>query len=253
MARADGAVDVEARPFPLTIDPRTSAVIVVDMQQGFVGPGGYWDRRGVDVSGAQAAIAPIARVLKAARHAGLRVVYLTMDLEGADERSRGSARLAYYFAHTGTRATQPGSPSEPPAPQERSPLTESDILPELAPEPGEMRVVKSEHSGFYETNLHALLQEAGITTLVFTGCTTSVCVESTLRDAYFRGYECLLLSDCTAEPVGNQLPRTNHEATLLLVELVYGSITDSKALIQALTEQSSVSATAASPARSLSE
>ena len=246
MAYPDGRVDIEARPFPLTIDPRTTAVIVVDMQQGFVGPGGWWDRWGVDVSGAQAVIAPIARVLRAARHAGIRVVYVIADLEHADERSRGNKRMAYYFAHY-------GSQSEPPFPREASPLTDSDILPELAPEPGEMRVVKSEHSGFYETNLHALLQEAGITTLVFTGCTTSVCVESTLRDAYFRGYECLLLSDCTAEPVGNQLPRTNHEATLLLVELVYGSITDSKALIQALTEQSGVSATAASPAQSLSE
>ena len=246
MAHPDGRVDIEARPFPLTIDPRTTAVIVVDMQQGFVGAGGWWDRWGVAVSGAQAVIAPIARVLGAARRAGTRVIYLTMDLAGADEASRGSQRLAYYFAHYGAL-------SEPPFPREDSPLTDSDILPELAPEPGEMRVVKPEHSGFYETNLHALLQEAGITTLVFTGCTTSVCVESTLRDAYFRGYECLLLSDCTAEPVGNQLPRTNHEATLLLVELIFGSITDSEALIQALIEHPDIPATAASPAGSLSE
>src|SRR5262249_55506424 len=126
MAHPDGSVDIEARPFPLTIDPHTTAVIVVDMQQGFIGPGGWWDRWGVDVSGAQAVIAPIARVLRAARHAGIRVVYVIADLEHADERSRGNKRMAYYFAHY-------GSLSEPPFPREASPLTDSDIPPELAP------------------------------------------------------------------------------------------------------------------------
>ena len=77
----------------------------------------------------------------------------------------------------------------------------------------------------------------GVTSLVFTGCTTSVCVESTLRDAFFRDYRCLLLADCTAEPVGNGLPRSNHEATLLLVELAFGWVSDSTALVQALSEQ----------------
>jgi ureidoacrylate peracid hydrolase len=72
---------------------------------------------------------------------------------------------------------------------------------------------------------------------VFTGGTTSICVESTLRDAYFRDYRCLLLADCTAEPIGNRLPRTNHEATALLVELVYGWVADSAALVRALTER----------------
>jgi ureidoacrylate peracid hydrolase len=82
------------------------------------------------------------------------------------------------------------------------------------------------------------LKELGVTTLVFTGGTTSICVESTLRDAFFRDYRCLLLADCTAEPIGNRLPRTNREATLLLVELVYGWVAESAALVRTLGEQS---------------
>jgi len=115
-------------------------------------------------------------------------------------------------------------------------IKESDILTELAPQPDDVIVIKSRHSGFYNTNLHTILKELGITTLVFTGGTTRICVESTLRDAYFRDYRCLLLADCTAEPIDSRLPRTNHEATLLLVELVYGWVSESASLMQALTE-----------------
>ena len=82
------------------------------------------------------------------------------------------------------------------------------------------------------------MKELGVTTLVFTGGTTSICVESTLRDAFFRDYRCLLLADCTAEPIGNRLPRTNREATLLLVELVYGWVAESAALVRTLSERS---------------
>ncbi len=83
----------------------------------------------------------------------------------------------------------------------------------------------------------AVLKGLGVQNLVFTGCTTSVCVESTLRDAFYRDYKCLLLSDCTAEPVGSTLARTNYEATLLLVQTFFGWVADSAALLQALAEE----------------
>jgi ureidoacrylate peracid hydrolase len=89
----------------------------------------------------------------------------------------------------------------------------------------------------YNTNLDSILKGLGVTTLVFTGGTTSVCVEATLRDGYFRDYRCLLLTDCTAEPIGNSVLRTNREATLLLIELVYGWVAESAALVAALTEK----------------
>jgi len=77
-------------------------------------------------------------------------------------------------------------------------------------------------SGFYETELDNKLKGLGIRYLIVTGCTTSVCVESTIRDAMFRDYSPVLLADCTAEPVGYGLPRSNHEATLLLIQLMLG-------------------------------
>ena len=106
-------------------------------------------------------------------------------------------------------------------------------------------VDKHRFSGFFETNLDTLLKDLGVTFLVFTGCTTSVCVESTLRDAFFRDYRCLLLEDCTAEPIGDGLPRGNHEATLLLVEVLFGWVSDSAAFERALAAQPAAASVAA--------
>ncbi|GEM_PF-6405277 len=89
MVQVIRGVQVVVRPLPLAIDPRESAVIVVDMQQGFSGSGGSWDRAGIDESGMQSIVAPIARVLTAARHVGMPIVYLTMEFEGAGEDKDG--------------------------------------------------------------------------------------------------------------------------------------------------------------------
>ncbi len=105
-------------------------------------------------------------------------------------------------------------------------------MPELAPRPGDLVVSKNRYSGFYETSLDAALKERGIKDLVFTGCTTSVCVESTLRDAMFRAHRCLLLSDCAAEPLGATELRTNHEASLLVIEKLFGWISSSRDFLE---------------------
>jgi ureidoacrylate peracid hydrolase len=110
----------------------------------------------------------------------------------------------------------------------------TEIVRELKPEPSDILVAKRHFSGFYGTELDSILRGLGIRHLVFTGCTTSVCVESTLREAMFRDYRCLLLEDCTSEPIGHGLARTNHEATLLLTEFAFGWVSDSHALLQAL-------------------
>ena len=239
MGQRISEIKVDARPSPLAIDPQKTAVIVVDMQYGFFGYGGAWDRIGVEVSGAQAIIAPTARVLAAARGAGLPIVYLTMDFEGTRgndllwDAARGERWLA--LAGAGESSSQPRM--LPPG------VKNSDILAELAPAPADTVIRKPRHSGFYNTDLHALLQERGITTLIFMGGTTSICVESTLRDAYFRDYRCLLLTDCVAEPIGHRLPRTNHEATLLLVEVLFGWVTESEALTHVLTVEPSAAST----------
>jgi ureidoacrylate peracid hydrolase len=108
------------------------------------------------------------------------------------------------------------------------------IVDEIAPEPGDITIEKHRYSGFYETELDAVLEDLGLTHLVFTGCTTSVCVEATLRDAMARDYHCLILEDCTAEPIGDGLPRTNHEASLLAIETLMGWVTTSSSLITAI-------------------
>lgn len=93
---------------------------------------------------------------------------------------------------------------------------------------------KTRFSGFFKTDLDDLLRRLGVQTLVFTGCTTSVCVESTVRDAFFLDYKCVLLEDCVAEPIGQDMTRTNHDATLLLVNLMLGWVSRSDDLIAAL-------------------
>ncbi|HVC34005.1 MAG TPA: cysteine hydrolase [Chloroflexota bacterium] len=108
------------------------------------------------------------------------------------------------------------------------------IVPELTPEPGDIVVSKHRFSGFYGTDLDVILRGLGIQYLLFTGCTTSVCVESTMRDAMFRDYTCVLLADCTAEPIGHDLPRSNHEASLLVMQSLFGCISESADVCRAL-------------------
>jgi ureidoacrylate peracid hydrolase len=239
MATTEGrsGVLVEARPRPLGIDPRRTAVVVVDMQNDFGAEGGMFARAGIDVSGIRAAVAPTARVLAAARGAGMPVVYLTMGFAG-DLSDAGGPEAPNRVRHLAAFGV--GQPVVAPDGREGRVLIRgtwgTDILPELAPHPGDRVVAKHRFSGFFETELDAVLEGMGVESLVFTGCTTSVCVESTLRDAFFRDYRCLLLADCTAEPIGHGLPRSNHEATLLLVELLFGWVADSAALVRAFAE-----------------
>src|SRR5262249_9676964 len=110
----------------------------------------------------------------------------------------------------------------------------TDILDELAPTDTDTVVYKTRFSGFYQTELDELLKAAGIKHLIVTGCTTSIGVESTIRDAFFRDYHCVVLEDCTAEPMGANLSRSNHDATILLVERIFGSVSTSTNFISAL-------------------
>jgi ureidoacrylate peracid hydrolase len=111
----------------------------------------------------------------------------------------------------------------------------SDVLPELMPHKSDLVVYKSRFSGFYRTDLDERLRAMRVKHLVVTGCTTSICVESTVRDAMFRDYQCLLLSDCMSEPIGANFPRSNHDASLLTVQTLFGWISDSTSFLKALT------------------
>lgn len=234
MTNERGAIVVDARPEPLAIDPRATAVVVVDMQNDFGAEGGMFARAGVPIGGIAAVVDPIARVLEAARRAGIAVVYLTMQF--APDLSDAGAPDAPNFVKQ--RPLGVGEIVVAPDGRESRTLVAgswgTEILPELAAQEGDLVVAKHRYSGFFETSLDALLRERGIESLVFTGCTTSVCVDSTLRDAFYRDYRCLLLADCTGEPIGSDLARSNHEASLLVIETLFGWVSDSRAFLGAL-------------------
>ena len=109
----------------------------------------------------------------------------------------------------------------------------TEIVDALKPRPEDCIVYKHRYSGFYETELDSMLKAAGINQLIITGCTTSVCVESTIRDAYFRDYQSVPLSDGIDEPIGKSLPRSNHDASLMLVEMLFGWVTVSEQFLEA--------------------
>ena len=114
----------------------------------------------------------------------------------------------------------------------------TDILPELAPMAGDVVIYKHRFSGFFETELDTALKSRGIRQLIVTGCTTSICVEATIRDAMFRDYSCVLLSDCTGEPIGYDMSRSNHDASLLSIEMLFGWVSSSERFIGALERSS---------------
>ena len=110
----------------------------------------------------------------------------------------------------------------------------TDIVPGLKPRSEDKTIYKHRFSGFYETELDDVLKRLGVKYLIITGCTTSVCVESTVRDAMFRDYACVLLEDCMGEPIGNEFPRSNHDASLLTTPTVFGWVSNSEELLKAL-------------------
>jgi len=110
----------------------------------------------------------------------------------------------------------------------------TEIINELKPDPADIVIYKHRFSGFYQTDLDATLRRFGARYLIFTGCTTSICVESTIRDAMFRDYSAVLMADCTGEPLGYGLSRSNHEASLLLIESRFGWVSTSENFIKAI-------------------
>ena len=228
---------VNAKPEALAVDPTKSAVVVVDMQNDFGSEGGMFALAGIDISGIRKAIAPTARVLAAARRAAVTVVYLKMGFR-PDLSDAGGPEAPNWLKHRPLRAGE--ALTAPDGTASRILIRDTwntEIVPELAPKPGDIVLYKHRYSGFYETDLDNVLKSRSIKNLIFTGCTTSVCVESTIRDAMFRDYTCLLLADCTAEPIGHGLARSNHDASLLVIQLLLGWVSESSGFIAALQEE----------------
>jgi ureidoacrylate peracid hydrolase len=193
-------VTLDAKPTPISIDPTKTAVLVVDMQNDFGSEGGMFQRAGIDIAGIQNAVAPTAKVLACARRAGMRIVYLKMGYR-PDLSDLGAPDAPNRVRHLEVFGV--GQPVKTPDGKEGRVLIRdtwgTDIISALRPQADDVVMYKHRFSGFYQTELDAVLKKASIKHLIVTGCTTSVCVESTIRDAFFRDYQCVLLSDCTSE------------------------------------------------------
>jgi ureidoacrylate peracid hydrolase len=192
------------------------------------------DRAGINISMIQKAVGPMAKVITAARQAGIDVIYLKMGYRSdlSDLGAEGSPnRTRNLLIHVGDTMTGPGGLTSRILVRDN---WGTEIIPLLKPRADEIVLYKTRFSGFYETDLDTILKRLGKTHLVIIGCTTSNCIESTVRDAMFRDYSPIVLEDCAGEPDGFEFARSNHEASLFLIQAEYGWVTSSDEFIKAL-------------------
>ena len=218
---------LKTRPEAIEIDFAKSAVVIVDMQNAFASKGGTLDLAGADLSEAPRVVRAIGSVLQAARIAGMTLVHLRMGYK-PDLSNAGGVRSPNYYKETAMHLMRL-------KPELRGRLlTEGSwdfaLVDELAPRPGEIIVTKSRYSGFAGTTLDSELRVRGIQYLFFAGIAANVCVESTLRDAYFLDYWPILLADATMAAGGRKM----YEATLFNVESFFGWTIDCDDLRAAL-------------------
>jgi nicotinamidase-related amidase len=216
---------VNAEPYEFEFDPRTTALVMIDFQRDFVDPGGFGEALGNDVSLLRRAVPPAERVLKAARAAGLFVIHTREghrpDLADCPPAKKARGRLEAGIGDPGPmgRILVRGESGH-------------DIVKELYPVPGEPVVDKPGKGAFYATDLHAILANRGIGQLVVCGVTTEVCVNTSVREANDRGYDCLVLEDCVA----SYFPEFQ-EAALAMVKAqggIFGWVSDSRRFLEAL-------------------
>jgi nicotinamidase-related amidase len=216
---------VAAEPTPIDLDWSATALLIIDMQRDFMEPGGFGETLGNDVAQLARAVKPIAAVLAAARANEMLVVH-TREGHLPDLSDAPPAKI------------ERGEPSRrigDPGPMGRILIRGEaghDIIPELYPLPSEPVIDKPGKGAFFATDLHAILQNRGITQLIVTGVTTEVCVNTTVREANDRGYDCLVPEDC----VGSYFPEFQTMGLKMIKAQggIFGWVSDSERILAAL-------------------
>src|SRR5262245_4378441 len=214
-----------AEPYELEFDPQTTALLIIDMQRDFVMPGGFGEALGNDVTRLQATLAPTRKVLETARKMGMLVIH-TREGHRPDLNDCPPTKLV-----RGGGKTRIGDPGPMGRILVRGEVGH-DIVPELYPIEGETVIDKPGKGAFYATDLELVLRNHSIKTLIVCGVTTEVCVNTTVREANDRGFECVVLSDC----VGSYFPEFQ-KAALAMVKAqggIFGWVSDSKRALSAL-------------------
>lgn len=222
------SMQLSTRDRSVIFDLQQTAIIVVDMQNDFCHPDGWLGHIGVDVTPARTPIAPLQALLPALRHADVPVIWLNWG-NRPDKLNLSPALLHVYNPHgNGVGLGDPLPVSGAPVLQVGS--WAADVVEELTPAASDIRVNKYRMSGFHDSELDSILRNLGITTLLFAGVNLDQCVLCTLQDANFRGYDCLLLEDCSA----TTSPDYCRDATLYNVQQCFGFVVNAAQLQQQL-------------------
>jgi biuret amidohydrolase len=216
---------MEAEPYALEFEPASTALMIIDMQRDFVLPGGFGEALGNDVTRLQSTIEPTRRVLEAARRRGMIIVH-TREGHRPDLADCPPSKLV-----RGRGKVRIGDPGPMGRILVRGEIGH-DIVPELYPLDGETVIDKPGKGAFYATDLELILRNRGIKTLMVCGVTTEVCVNTSVREANDRGFECVVLSDC----VGSYFPEFQTAALGMIKAQggIFGWVSDSARALRAL-------------------